>query len=166
VQDKYNRNNSVVMLNAARARLSMTDDAIKDTQTWFKAKEQPNGLLYWQAHGYYMSEQAAVGALINEFLMQSVDGIVRVFPAWPKDKDAGFTRLRAQGGFLVSAKQEKGKVAGLEIESTVGGKFRLLSPWPTIKVKVNGKEERIKPDDRGIVEIATASGDMLTFAEQ
>jgi hypothetical protein len=129
MQDSYNRNNSVVMLNVARARLSMTDEADADTKNWFKDKEQSNGLFYWQAHGFYMTEQTAVAGLINEFLLQSVENIIRVFPCWPKDKDAGFTRLRARGGFLVTAEQKAGKITKLEITSTVGGKLRLLDPW-------------------------------------
>jgi hypothetical protein len=129
MQDKYNRNNSVVMLNVARARLSMTDEAHADTGTWFKGKEQSNGLFYWQAHGFYMTEQTAVAGLINEFLLQSVENIIRVFPAWPKDKDASFTKLRARGGFLVTAVQQGGNITKLEITSTLGGKLRLLDPW-------------------------------------
>lgn len=136
IQDKYNRNNSVVILNVARARLSMTEEAYADTKSWFKGKEQSNGLFYWQAHGFYITEQTAVADLINEFLLQSVDnpsassgrGIIRVFPAWSKDKDASFTNLRAQGGFLVTAEQKAGKITKLEITSTVGGKLRLLDP--------------------------------------
>jgi len=61
--------------------------------------------------------------------VQSVDNVIRVFPCWPKEKDASFTSLRAQGGFLVSAEQKAGKVVRLEITSTVGGRLRLLSPW-------------------------------------
>ncbi len=129
IQDRYNRNNSVVMLNVARAHLSMTDEAYADTKTWFKGKEQANGLFYWQAHGFYISEQTAVAGLINEFLLQSVDNIIRVFPAWPKDKDASFTKLRARGGFLVTAEQNAGKITKLEINSTIGGKLRWLDPW-------------------------------------
>jgi hypothetical protein len=53
----------------------------------------------------------------------------RVFPAWPKEQNAEFESLRAQGGFLVSAEQKDGKVTKLQIASTIGGKLRLLDPW-------------------------------------
>ena len=52
--------------------------------------------------GHYTEMFAATGA-ISELLLQSVDNIVRVFPAWPREKDAEFTTLRARGGFLVSS---------------------------------------------------------------
>ena len=129
IQSRYNHNNSVVMLNVARARLSLTDEAYADTKSWFKDKEQPNGLFFWQAHGYYISEQTAVAGLINEFLLQSVDDIIRVFPAWPQNLDARFTQLRARGGFLVTAEQKAGKIVKLEITSTIGGPLRWLNPW-------------------------------------
>ncbi len=72
---------------------------------------------------------SGIAAGISEFLWQSVTGIIRVFPCWPKDQDPAFTRLRAQGGFLVSAEQKGGKVVCLEILSTVGGPLRMVDPW-------------------------------------
>jgi len=76
-----------------------------------------------------MPESIGVAAVVTEFLMQSVGGIIRVFPCYPKEQDAKFTNLRAQGGFLVSAEQKDGKVTKLEITSTVGGTLRVLNPW-------------------------------------
>jgi hypothetical protein len=144
---RFNGNNSHVMFNIAKARLSMPE-AVPDTKAWFKSRELPNGLFVWQghAHGTFMPESIGVAAVVTEFLMQSVGDIVRVFPCWPKGQDAKFTNLRAQGGFLVSAEQKDGKVTKLEITSTVGGTLRLLNPW-------TGK----------IVERATRPGQRLAF---
>jgi hypothetical protein len=128
--------NSNVMINIARARLGMGDEAITNAKMCFSgsavgkySKEQPNGLFYWNAHGFFMSEQVAISRLVTELLLQSVGDIIRVFPAWPADKDASFSTLPAQGGFLVTAKQIDGHVVKLEITSTVGGRLRLLDPW-------------------------------------
>jgi len=152
------------MMNVARARMSMTDAAIGDTKKWFKGKEQPNGLFYWQAHGFYMSEQTAVAGMITEFLMQSVDNIIRVFPSWPEDKDAEYTSLRARGGFLVSARQNEGIVSGLTIESTAGGMLKLVNPWNSIGIRYSdGRTESLTPDEKGIVSINTNKGQMLQF---
>jgi hypothetical protein len=76
-------------------------------------------------------------------MVQSVDNVIRIFPCWPKEKDARFTRLRAQGGFLVSAEQKGGLVTKLEIVSTVGGPLRVLNPW-TGKIM----ERATKPAER------------------
>jgi hypothetical protein len=127
---RFNGNNSHVIFNIAKARLSMPE-AVPDTKTWFKSRELPNGLFVWQGHqhGTFMLESIGVAAVVTEFLMQSVGDVIRVFPCWPKEQDAKFTNLRAQGGFLVSAEQKNGQVIKLEITSTVGGRLRLLNPW-------------------------------------
>jgi hypothetical protein len=93
-------------------------------------------LFSWKAHGSYISEQVGVSRMITELLLQSVDNVIRVFPAWPKDKDAEFAGLRAQGGFLVSACQTGGVVGGVTIESTSGGTVRLVSPWVGSAIQV------------------------------
>ena len=126
----HSGNNSQVILNIAKARLSMPE-AVADTKVWFKSRELPNGLFVWQGHehGTFMPESIGVAAVVTEFLMQSVGDIIRVFPCWPKEQNAKFTNLRAQGGFLVSAEQKDGKVTKLEITSTVGGTLRVLNPW-------------------------------------
>jgi len=126
----FNGNNSHVMFNIAKARLSMPE-AVPDTKAWFKSRELPNGLFVWQGHGHgtFMPESIGVAAIVTEFLMQSVGNTIRVFPCWPKEQNAKFSNLRAQGGFLVSAEQKDGKVTIVEITSTVGGTLRLLNPW-------------------------------------
>ena len=155
------------MLNVARARLSMTDDALNDTKTWFKGKEQPNGLFYWKAHGFYMTEQTAVSGLITEFLIQSVDNIVRIFPAWPKTTDAEFNNLRARGGFLVAARQKNGTISDIKVESTIGGDLKLVSPWKSIKIICSDcKQITLDPDSMGVVQVSTTKGQKLEFVEK
>jgi hypothetical protein len=83
----------------------------------------------WPGHGFFVAESWAFAGLTAELLMQSVGDTIRVFPAWPKDQDAAFTNLRAQGGFLVSARQKAGEVIDLQITSTAGGTLRVINPW-------------------------------------
>lgn len=155
------------MLNVARARLSMTDEAWNDTKTWFKGKEQPNGLFYWKSHGFYMTEQTAVSGLITEFLIQSVDNIIRIFPAWPKTKDAEFNNLRTRGGFLVAARQKEGTISNLKVESTIGGELKLVSPWSSIVVKyTDGTRMTLNPDSMGVVQVNTTKGQKLEFVKK
>lgn len=158
-QTRHRGCNSTIMLSVAKARLSMVE-ALEEAREYYRPEVQPNGMFHWPMHGFYLSESVGIAAMISEFLVQSVDDIVRVFPCWPKEKDARFANLRAQGGFLVSAEQREGEVTRLEITSTVGGKLRLVSPWPAIAV--NGR--RLEPDGRGVVEVDTAAGDRLVFA--
>jgi alpha-L-fucosidase 2 len=127
-QIRHSGINATIMLSVAKARLSMPE-ALDEARSYYKQLEQPNGQFFVPSCGYFMTETMGVAAMISEFLMQSVDNTIRVFPCWPKDKDASFTNLRAQGGFLVTAEQNAGKVTKLEVHSTVGGKLRLLNPW-------------------------------------
>jgi hypothetical protein len=128
-QTRHGGFNSTVILSVTKARLSMPE-AASDLYNYYKPNVQPNGMFYWPMHGYYLSESTGIAACISEFLLQSVDNIIRVFPCWPADcGDASFTNLRAQGGFLVSAELKAGTVVKLEIKSTVGGKLQLLNPW-------------------------------------
>lgn len=156
---KHNGNNSHIMVNVARARLSMPE-AYTETRSHFSRIVTPNGLYAdWPGHGYYLAESWAFAGLVAEFLMQSVDDVIRVFPAWPKDQDARFVDLRAQGGFLVSAEQKDGKVVKIQIESTVRGMLKVLSPWKGIKA--NGKA--LVPDVKGIVSIETKAGEIVVL---
>ena len=67
---------------------------------------------------------------IQEMLLQSHTGIIRIFPAIPlKWKDVAFKTLRAQGAFLVSARQKEGKMEKVEIISEKGGICKLRNPF-------------------------------------
>ena len=160
---RHNGNNAHVMTNVARARRSLLS-AVEETRRWFSSMAQPNGMFYWQGHGYYLSESSAVAGLVSEFLLQSVGGILRVFPAWPADVEARFAGLRAQGGFLVSAGLTDGRVTRLDVVSSVGGPLRLVSPWPVIAVRrPDGSTTPLAPDESGSITLATDAGDMLSF---
>ena len=53
-------------------------------------------------------------------LLQSWGGKLRIFPAVPEQwKDAAFDRLRAEGGFTVSARRVAGKTVEATITATV-----------------------------------------------
>jgi hypothetical protein len=126
--------NSNVTMNISRARLGLGDEAIANAKMCFSAdskysREMPNGLFFWAAHGYYISEQVAVARFVNELLLQSVADIIRIFPAWPTATDARFSNLLAYGGFEVSAGQTGGKIGNVQITSTVGGLVKMVSPW-------------------------------------
>jgi hypothetical protein len=127
-QTRHRGLNSTIMMSVAKARFSMPE-ARDDLRNYYKPLAQPNGFFFVPDCGFYLVESVGIAAAISEFLLQSVDNIIRVFPCWPKEKDARFSKLRAQGGFLVTAEQKAGKIVKLEIISTVGGKLRLLNPW-------------------------------------
>ncbi len=67
---------------------------------------------------------------IQEMLIQSHTGTVRIFPAIPVAwKDVEFKSLRCQGAFLVSAEKREGKVREVVIVAEKGGVLRLQNPF-------------------------------------
>ena len=168
---KWNGNNSAIILSVARARLSMPG-----TLAWVReelgARLRPNGTLTlnrnepryrFNRYGHY-TEQFGASMAVSELLVASVGDVVRVFPAWPEDRDARFGNLRAQGGFLVTAEQKGGRITRVAITSTAGGRLRLASPWPSIRVQRADEEPmELAADGRGVVEMDTSMGERLTF---
>jgi alpha-L-fucosidase 2 len=71
----------------------------------------------------------AFAAGVQEMLIQSHTGIIRVFPAIPSSwKDVSFHTLRAEGAFLVSAVRKGGIVVRVEIEAGETGICRMANP--------------------------------------
>jgi len=72
----------------------------------------------------------AFAAGIQEMLIQSHTGIVRIFPAIPEDwKEVSFNKLRTEGAFLISAVMEKGDIIEVEILSEKGGELKIFNPF-------------------------------------
>lgn len=89
---------------------------------------------------------------VQEMLLQSWGGTVRVFPAvsdrWA---DASFRDLRAEGGFLVSATRRTGCTAEVGITATRDGELRLRDPfagrdarWSGSDVERDGRDLRAR----------------------
>jgi hypothetical protein len=73
---------------------------------------------------------SGVPATLNEMLLQSHDGVLRLFPVWPRDRDARFGDLRARGAFLVSGQWRDGRVRSARIRSERGRECVVQNPWP------------------------------------
>ncbi len=94
----------------------------------------PNGMIAGNPHG--MEHQSIVPNAIQEMLMQSHEGVIRLFPCWPNDQNACFGTLRARGAFLVSAELKNGIVSGVKIVSEKGKLCTVQNPWPGKKVRI------------------------------
>lgn len=107
----------------------------------------------------------AFAAGIQEMLLQSHGGIIRVFPAIPPGwKEVAFKSLRAEGAFLVSAQKRRGQLEKVEIISEKGGICKLKNPfgagryqvkysWPG-SVETDGEMLAIKFPRNGKVEFS------------
>ena len=72
----------------------------------------------------------AFASAIQEMLIQSHTGVVKIFPAIPSGwKDVSFDKLRTYGAFLISVKMENGVISAVEIIAEKGGKLVLENPF-------------------------------------
>ncbi len=130
---------------------------------------RPNGLFSAMSianygHSGAWTESLGVLAPLQEMMLQSWDGALRVFPAWPDGLDAGFETLRAEGAFLVSAAWSKGAVRTLTVTSEKGATCRLYPPWPKgVRVlDAAGRPVATKDAGHGRVSFATKPGAKYT----
>jgi len=143
--------NDLVYQPLIRARLAMLDVA------WFKGQIAycilPDGTAGDRARqvtGRYedstnfdfmmnmgvWTENLALPAVLNECMLQSYTGAIRLFPNTHNLGPARFANLRAAGAFLVSASYDGKSVSGVSLLSEKGKTVRLANPWQAAQVRV------------------------------
>ena len=129
----------------------------------------PNGIIWGMAVANYgragaWTESLGAVAPLQEMMLQSWDGALRIFPAWPRDLEASFERFRAEGAFLVSAAWAKGQVTTLTIHSEKGAPCSLYAPWPTgiAVTDSRGNAVEVGADAYGRPTFATRPGSAYT----
>jgi len=89
-------------------------------------------------------ENFAVPVVLNECMLQSYTGVIRLFPNVGNLGPARFEKLRTAGAFLVSAHHDGTSLARLSILSEKGKTLRLAPPWHGKMIRVirvrDGKE--------------------------
>ncbi len=168
--------NDLVFQPLIRARLGMLD------LEWFKREVAycllPNGVAQdrvRQIGGRYRdttdfdfmmrmgiwTENLSLPAVLNECLLQSYAGVIRLFPNTLKLGRARFRHLRAAGAFLVSAAWDGKRVHDVEILSEKGAVARVVNPWPGASVTVTtapaGPAVAAR-EDGGVIEFPTVAG--------
>jgi len=66
---------------------------------------------------------------MGETLLQSHNGIIRLFPGLKRGESASFFRLRAEGPVLVSSRFAGGRVRFVRLEGIVKTNVRIKNPW-------------------------------------
>lgn len=101
---------------------------------------------------------------INEMLCMSHRQVLRVFPVWPKNKDARFWNIRAEGAFLVSSALKGGEVKFVKILSEKGRDCTMVNPWPgkAADVYQNGKKIESLKGDRFVVKTTAGASIVLS----
>jgi alpha-L-fucosidase 2 len=98
---------------------------------------------------------------VNEMMLQSNEGKIRVFPAMPKawDNSPLAFKLLARGAFIVTSERDTlSEIIQVEIKSLQGNKCRLQNPWPKQKVSVYLLKEKNKR-----VKYEIEKGDVISF---
>jgi hypothetical protein len=138
------------------ARLGLGDEANQGMKVMLqKYQNYPNGMTN-NTNGVF--EYLGVHLVVmNESLLQSYDGKIRVFPALPSDATlvTRFT-LAATGGFLVTSEREGGDVKYVGLRSNLGNMATVVNPWAGAAVQVR-KIGVATP-------LMTSSGPTITFA--
>ena len=168
--------NDLVFINLQAARIGMLD--LERFKRQVNYSLLPNGTCsdrVMQVHGRYSDttpygymdkmgvwfENFALPVVVNECLMQSYDGTIRLFPNWPVDKEAEFYNLRAAGAFLVSASLKDSKVNKLQITSEAGGMLKIILPWKSGGTISRGNEKKSLTSN--VIEMETAKGEKIVF---
>ncbi|MBI4025612.1 MAG: hypothetical protein HY360_11580 [Verrucomicrobia bacterium] len=85
----------------------------------------------WESEHLYMEAGGILLSAVNEMLLQSYDGKIRVFPALPSHWPARFI-LRAAGSFLVCSEHRPGQGIPYILIQPIGGDTRpcrVVAPW-------------------------------------
>ncbi|MFI6604656.1 glycosyl hydrolase family 95 catalytic domain-containing protein [Nonomuraea sp. NPDC050536] len=92
------------------------------------AQIKPNLRISDRTHGV---EKIGATAAMNNMLLMSDQGVVKVFPNWVAGEDASFSRLRAEGAFVVSAAYDgdSNRIGDVTVTSEAGKRLTIAAPW-------------------------------------
>jgi alpha-L-fucosidase 2 len=124
------------------------DDLLQQLKDRIALQSFPNGWITQGGGG--IETLSAVPMTINEMLLQSYEGVIRIFPNWNHAKDASFSKLRAYGAFVISSSLQKGRIEFVNIQSEKGRTCVMENPWPgkTVQLIRNGKKAALLSGNR------------------
>ncbi len=113
------------------------------------------------------TENLSLPAVLNECMLQSYAGVIRLFPNTRWLGPARFRDLRAAGAFLVSASWDGKSVAEVTVKSERGSRALLANPWMPRAAAVRmaaGGAAAPSTEREGILEFATEPGAVYRIA--
>jgi hypothetical protein len=175
--------NDLVSQPLIRARLGMLD------LDWFKGQIEycmlPDGVSndrVRQSGGRYSlttdfdfmmrmglwCENFAVPVVLNECMLQSYSGTVRLFPNTLNLGAARFEKLRCVGAFLVNGAYDGKTVTAFEVLSEQGTPLQFASPWPGRRVRVIRSRDKkvfqpVQAQEVDVWEVPTESGERYSI---
>ena len=174
--------NDLVYQHLIRARLGMLD------LKWFKGQVRycslPDGVSgdrVRQVGGRYRdstsfdfmmpmgvwTENLALPTVLNECMMQSYTGTIRLFANTRNLGPARFQNLRAAGAFLVNASFDGRSVSQVSLLSEKGKTVRLANPWKGKSARImrqrDGRRIPVR-EENGILLFATDAGEAYSIS--
>jgi len=105
--------------------------------------------------------------LMGEMLLQSQNGILRLFPALPDEKNAAFVDLRCEGPVLVSSQRVSGEVLFIQVKALSDVTWKLRNPWKG--AVYSNSAHHTKPElilQGKYIDINLKNGEQIVFAEK
>lgn len=124
---------------------------------------QPNGLMRAMSiatHGFRpcWTESIGVAGALTDMLITGDNNLITLFPGIPDSESAGFSSLRTDGAFLVSAQKNHLGVTQISVTSECGGLCRIKNPWPEALVQSTAAADVISAP---VIEVETLPGQQL-----
>ncbi len=130
---------------AMLATLGRGNEALDLLDKLFDDKLQPN-TMYSEGGGQVIETPLSGVESINYMLLQSWDGVIKVFPAVPdKWQNVAFEDFRTEGAFLVSASLKDGNFDRFMLLSEKGNMCTVENPWPEKELVVLDAKDNIVP---------------------
>jgi hypothetical protein len=160
---RWSDGNGTVTFYPAAARVGYDPTTIlSKLDSWIQNNSFPN--LYIHTGGGGVENFNTAPATVNEMLLQSFLGKMRVFADWPKATDARFGDLRAYGAFLVSSDVRSDVVQYVRVVSEIGGSFTLVNPWPMKTLHAYRNEKDAGTLSGAELSVMTTAGDVVLIA--
>lgn len=143
-------------------RMGEPETALRHLNTAMNRNIRPN-TMYLEA-GPCIETPMSAAAVINDMLLQSWGGRIRVFPGVPEGwQEASFHDLRAKGAFLISASRSAGRTQFVHIRAERGGVCRLVSPFgeTVARFHPSGREERLAGEPERLLALDLAAGEAV-----
>jgi hypothetical protein len=117
---KKHRGYSLTGASSMYSFLGDGENSLKYLENFLVKNDKPSGL-YGEGGGPCFETPMSFATSLLEMLIQSDDGRIKIFPAIPNSwKEISFSKLGAEGAFLVDATLQQGKLHEVKIKSLKG----------------------------------------------
>jgi len=117
----------------------------------------------WPFRHMEFESMSVLSCAINEMLVQSYDGIIRIAPAYKWDCEFS---LHAAGGFVVSSEVKGGLAKWVAIKSLLGNRCQVENPWGTEEVYIFENDSVMKSNGSRIISFDTVEGKVYILSTE